>query len=222
MFGQAESDREWQIDPTELHHLRVLRLRVGDQIELMNGAGTIARGPISRMTKTAAYVTAEDTQFEAALVESRLAIALPMLKTMEDLLPGLVEVGVDDIVILHQDGCPKHKPEERWHKMLISAAKQCKRTWLPTLRVFAEWDEAQALLLSFDHRFLLEPTSDKTLLRQTPAAGSISCLLGNEEGLKLAVDPGFTPVCLGPNVLRAQTAAIVAAGTLSQWRNSLI
>jgi 16S rRNA (uracil1498-N3)-methyltransferase len=221
MFGQVEEDKEWQLHPTELHHLRVLRLRVGDHIELTDGAGKVARGPISRLTKTAAFVTAEHTQFSPPRVEGRLTLAFPALKTMEDLLPGLVEVGVDDIVVLHQEGCPRHKPEDRWHKVLISAAKQCKAVWLPTLRVIADWREAQDVLLQSGHRFLLDPLSDKMLLRQPPAAGSIVCLLGNEEGLKLPVDPGFSSVCLGPNVLRAQTAAIVAAGTLSQWRNPL-
>lgn len=116
-----------------------------------------------------------------------------------------------------------------WQSIAIAACEQCGGNRVPVIHevsAFASWAKAQpgartgqALLLS------LRPgtRSVRDTLR-TPGEGAeastpITFLSGPEGGLssaeeEVALSAGFVPVTLGPRVLRAETAALVALAAL--------
>ena len=122
---------------------------------------------------------------------------------------------------------------ERWQRILVQSAKQCKRAWLPQI---AHYDSVAHLTMQLAAND--DPTTtQKILLRGTPGdlalprlltarAGRVIVVAGGEKGLASAeeqalLDSGYQPASLGPFVLRAVTAAVAAAATMSLHRLDL-
>jgi 16S rRNA (uracil1498-N3)-methyltransferase len=165
--------------------------------------------------------------------------------SVDEILPALTELGVMTIHIFGQQETGKariaDKVIERWQRILLQSIKQCKRAWLPTLQVHKNVSQLlQATSEMNARRFVLVPGAAKTLLEatrdgslQSGAAGELAdvpasaskilgviAVIGGEIGLAppeqaALVAAGFTPVSLGPFILRAATAAVAASGVLA-------
>ena len=112
---------------------------------------------------------------------------------------------------------------KRWHRVIISATKQCKRPWLPELCEPQIFDESLTHLEKFSCCLILNPHLEqesppqhiKTVLRGVSQPTSIALFVGPEGGFSkqevtAAIESGCIPVTLGKNILRTETAAIVA------------
>jgi 16S rRNA (uracil1498-N3)-methyltransferase len=221
----------WSIHGEEFFHLRkVLRLAVGDLVEVFDGKGRWTEGAICELNRDDALVRAE-AFYEVPPVTSKLVLAFGALapQTVSELLPCLVELGVDACHIFRHEGLAKarlsEKNLERWEKITLGAAKQCKRAWLPELHI---WDSLQdcvdVLQKNCDEICVLHPGADKTLLDLNfKDTKSVGLLLGSEKGLNseemaFLKQLHFKEVNLGPRVLRSFTAAITATALMSAKR----
>ena len=118
-----------------------------------------------------------------------------------------------------EQAAPKRK--ERWERILLEAAQQCRRMTLPVIEAPVQLREALGIQAS--QRILLDETRRcPPLVDLTLRAGdSVALLLGPEGGWaererELALESGWMPRSLGPNVLRAETAGMAALATVSQ------
>ncbi len=221
-------DGIWTIDGSELHHLKkVLRLRPGDLVEVFNGCGYSGHGALLEASGELATVGVESTKFSPKM-ESSLILAIGALKpgTLEETLPFLVELGVDHIHTFLQDHAAKSrihdKAQERWQRIIVASSKQCKRPWLPTIHAWRSLDDLlNSDVLTSDHvRLTLSPDAEDSLISYPLADKRVMAVLGGELGLHdkelhSLHEKGFSPVSLGPHILRAVTAAIASAGVLS-------
>lgn len=216
-LAQQIDAQTWHITDDEAEHLsRVLRLEIGDAIEVTDGSGNWALGRLRNNRGKTIVVDCEP-----ALHESnppwQISLAVGALKPgmIDDLLPGLVELGVDQIMIFQQSGVAKARLSdsavERWQRILINAIKQCKRARLPTLRVFPTLSEL--LTRAEGCKIVLDPESPHPLYELVaPLATDLVFLAGGERGLdatelQAIKAAGFVGANLGPNILRAVTAA---------------
>jgi 16S rRNA (uracil1498-N3)-methyltransferase len=235
-FGSKTGPKTWALDTDEIEHLRkVLKLRVGDVIEVMDGRGIIGEGVLVNISKESALVET-NSEISTERPGSKLALAMGALKPgdVDDILTDLVELGMNEIHIFQQSDSAKYrtgdKPRERWQRLIRAAMKQCKSAWQPTIVVHNSLKDVLEELKSFDQKCVLDAAAEKNLLdlATTPIV-SMAVIIGSERGLNLEEGVlcekfGFLPAQMGAHVLRARTAAVAAAailGTLASRGNAI-
>ena len=221
-------------------HVQVLRLQPGDVITLFNGGPDIAgsggeyEATVTQMGRSHVQVQVgahRAVEREAAL-QVHLAVGMPANERMDWLVEKAAELGVSSIQplmtersVLRLSGERADKKQAHWQSVAVAACEQCGGNRVPRVHAvttLAQWlkeparsDAAQS------PRLLLSLRSESIGLREAahPTATDITFLSGPEGGLSpaeegAALAQGFTPVTLGPRVLRSETAAISAAAAL--------
>ncbi len=202
------------------HCLKVLRHRTGDILDAIDGAGAYYRVRIlgsSRNEVELEILERIENWGEHPYRINLLASPLRLRDRNEWLLEKAVELGVTDIFPIQSQHTVAHAgyKQERAHKIMLSALKQCKRSRLPVLhelQSFTQHINRQAaglrLIAQADHAVPLG-----TLSHEIDAHADISLWIGPEgdfspEELSTAIAAGFKPVHLGKQRLRTETAAI--------------
>ena len=223
------------ITDSEHHHLHnVLRITPGETVRIIDGQGKVYTAEVRNIsTKNASSETRIlSHEFHASVPPSMtLFQGLPKNDKMEMILQKTTEIGVTQIVPLHTEHAlqkPSQNRSERWHRVVIAATKQCKRAWLPELCDPQTFQESLTQLDHFSLRLFLNPAPNQAsstqhireVLRKTSQATTIALFVGPEGGFSrqegtAAIDNGCIPVTLGRNILRTETAAIVAAAAIA-------
>jgi 16S rRNA (uracil1498-N3)-methyltransferase len=213
------------------HAIKVLRLRRGDALTLFSGAGGEYLARIAGVER--ACVSVEVSDWLATERESPLSItlvqALQAGEKMDLTVQKAVELGVDRIVpvisrrsVLRLEGQRALRRLEHWRGVVVAACEQCGRNRLPEVLLperLEQWLRRKPTAGVV--RLMLAPAAGYSLanLSAPPAGGSIELLIGAEGGLapeeaRLAVLSGFLSVCLGPRVLRTETAGLAALAAI--------
>jgi len=220
-----------RLDEKASHHVAyVLRAKPGDSLVLFNGKGGEYTGVINRIDKK--YVEVEIKQFIAHEVESEVAISLAQGiargDKMDVIVQKSVELGVQTIMPLITERChfskssAQQKRLAHWQAVAISACEQCGRNRLPSITapiMFNEWIE----LAKADHCFVLSPYHAADMnFKNLPEIKSIILLVGSEGGLTddevhLAIHHQFSPLYLGPRILRTETASLAAISIIQAY-----
>jgi 16S rRNA (uracil1498-N3)-methyltransferase len=225
----------WQsstfLDEEESRHAsQVLRLRIGDEIEVFDGAGRRATAEITATAKNQVQVqlaTAEQsmpTQPRITLVQ-----AIPKGKTFEWIIEKAVELGVSEVIplisrhtVVQYDASEAAKKTAKWQRVALESCKQCGQDHLPIIREPISW----ASWISSVHRGLCIMASLaegagrlRLLMEKHQPITEATILIGPEgdfsaEETSQALAHGFQPVTLGRIILRAETAAIFALSSL--------
>ena len=221
---------ETRLPPDAAHHAgRVLRLEVGDPVALFDGRGGEFEARITRMergdvwAKTGAH---RDIERESGL-QVVLAQGLSSGDRMDFTLQKAVELGVGAIQPLATERSVVKLRDERaqrriehWQNLVIAACEQCGRNRVPQVAPVLDFRQWIAQLPASDEaRFLMSPGAPVSLKEFAPAPQRILLLAGPEGGLspveaEVAESRGFTPVRLGPRVLRTETAAVAALAAM--------
>lgn len=205
---------------------RVRRARPGDPVELVDGSGRRAAAVILRITD-------EQTTLHAGPPEA-IAARPPLVRALVPLIKGdrmdaciekLVEVGADAIVVwpaarsvARLDDARRDARIARYRAIAQAAARQSGRAQVPEV-ASAESLAAALAGLPDGQRLVLDPTNDTPLdTALTPGTASdVTVISGPEGGLA----PGefdqltsFTPLGLGPRILRAETAPVIAVALI--------
>ncbi len=211
------------------HAVTVSRVRVGETLQLGDGAGTLARGTVIRAD--AAELVLEVEAVERIPVRTpRILLAQALAKGDRDELAvqAATELGVDGVLpwsaarsISRWQGPKVAKGRERWSSIVREAAKQSIRPWLPEVRDLTTTKEL-AVLAATTRMLLLEPTASDALSALPDAQGQrdIVLVVGPEGGiapeeLETLTRAGATSVRLGPEVLRTSTAGPAAIAVLN-------
>jgi 16S rRNA (uracil1498-N3)-methyltransferase len=151
---------------------------------------------------------------------------------MEWAIEKAVELGAERIIPVIARRTEKHlaiaapKRSERWRRIAREAAQQSRRAGLPEITdplklaevipvvhgpsiVLAEAERVQSL---------------KEIVQQLPQEQRLALAVGPEGGwtadeLKLFADSHWRPASLGPNILRAETAAIAALAVVTALKD---
>ncbi|MDE7457575.1 MAG: 16S rRNA (uracil(1498)-N(3))-methyltransferase [Muribaculaceae bacterium] len=207
------------------HCCKVLRMQSGDEIEIVDGRGSLYRCRI---------VTAHHKRTEVEIIERidlppvwncdiTVAVApTKHLDRMEWLVEKLVEIGVNRIVpIKCMRSERKEIKVERLEKIAVSAMKQSLKAVLPAIDEMTPLPVFLASLPDGSQRFVAycdDWVERRLLAREYRPGSSVAVLIGPEgdfspEEIRMALDAGFVPVTLGDNRLRTETAALVACDT---------
>ena len=206
----------------EFHHsIRVVRARVGEEVELFDRAGNAARGVVESIDRDRAVINVgEALPSRESPLAIHLAMAIIQLEKFELVLQKATELGVKTIIPLVTERV-ELRPErysgktERWNKIIFEAVKQCGRTVVPKIEAPATFDE---VLKRSGEKILFDADTPPTANRQPPT--DVTLLIGPEGGwsdeeLRRARDHNVHLERLGPRRLRAETAAISAVSVIA-------
>lgn len=228
------SAAEWTDDALTLggdeaaHCGRVLRKQCGDEIEIFDGAGRVARAVIDRVSKgeVRARIAALH-QHDPLPYAVHLLPALIKAEPFEWLLEKAVELGaaaiqpvVTERAMVHLSGDHLDKKLAKWRRHMIESAKQCHTPFVPELKAPLPFAGAVADLPG-DALKILPSLSEHSRTLHGIASGAERAFvaIGPEGDFtsaeeELARRNGFQPVTLGPLVLRAETAAVATLAIL--------
>jgi len=224
-----------RLDPSESHHARsVLRIKEGDRCAIFDGKGKELQADVTHVGKHQLTFRELSAQYSKPLPFSiHLAQALTKGKSWGLILEKSTELGVTSILpVLSDRSVTRVQPEEthkqsKWKQEIIAACKQSGRNYLPHL--------SPITTVSRLNEALPVPQAPKLIASLQPGALPLSLALDQamatetQSDITIAVGPegdfspaelgqfqaeGYQPVTLGPNVLRAETAAIYLCAVL--------
>jgi 16S rRNA (uracil1498-N3)-methyltransferase len=216
----------------EARHLtRVLRAGVGDQYEISdNQAAFLAEIAEARGDRVVFRLVEPIATAEPA-VRITLLVSLIKFDRFEWIIEKATELGVERIVPVDAARSEKglfeasRKRAERWNRIARESSQQSRRVRTPEILPAIRFQAAIAE--QADYRYLLEEMTAPGLLRMLPAERTRSAraalLVGPEGGWtgaerQMATAAGWQPVSLGPQILRAETAATAAiAIVVNAW-----
>ncbi len=220
------------VDGASLKHLLVLRAKPGDQVYLFDGCGHEVEAELLEINTSGARLEVLRTVGEAmeSPFDCWLIQALPVrLPRMDTIVRQVTELGVSRIVPVSAErsqvrggGSGLAKKTERWRRIADAAVEQSRRQRVPTIDAPCEvtslpWAELPELVL------LLDPGADGDAWDRalSSAVGSVAVMVGPEGGwssgeVAAGVDNGAVPVGMGPRILRADTAGVVAVALLQR------
>lgn len=238
-FYVPQAERLTELPEEEaLHALRVLRLKEGDELMLMDGEGSFFRAEVTMTAgKHCMYHIVETLPQERPWKgHIHLAIApTKMLDRIEWLAEKATEVGIDELSLLDCRFSERRTVKlPRLEKIVVSAVKQSRKAWMPKLN---EMEDFRRFISAHQHgrRYiahcydevprmnLFEELygglyADFTTNKEQEAQGTSDetlVLVGPEgdfsiDEVRMAVDAGFVSVDLGKSRLRTETAGLAA------------
>jgi len=203
------------------HAARVLRLQPGDPVTLFNGQGGEFTATIVAIGRDAVEVEVgahQSVERESPLTVT-LVQALSSGERMDLTIQKAVELGVSCIVPVESErsvvrlrGERADKRVTHWRQIVIAACEQCGRNRIPEVEAPVSLSTRLAGQEGDALRWILLPGAERTLREQPRPDRPIELLVGPEGGFAEAEvervrAAGFLPLCLGPRVLRTETAA---------------
>ena len=219
------------LEGSDLHHLRdVLRLGPDENVELITYSGRY-QAKIIQLKKNGSELL---IQSEISKKESKYRLILwqSIIKSgkMDEVMDKATEMGVSEIVpLITERSAPMLQPKaenksriQRWQRIVITAAKQSRRDFVPIvsspvplvslLHTLTDTDELRI--------FFWECAEQRDLseyLRSKPKSHNIILLIGPEGGFSqeeasAILQKGFMTASLGPTILRAENAGFFALG----------
>jgi len=213
----------------EAHHLaHVLRLTVGAAVSVFDGRGLECRGRVESVTGSRVVVRAGERIASAPEPRVRLCVAHALLKgrTLDAVVRDVTMVGAAEIQpLLTERTEARPRDVERWSRIAVASAKQCRRAVVPVvqrparLEVLLEGDPSPVRLL------LVEPEADRAApgalagLADVPPPDAATIVVGPEGGwsageVRAATAAGCLPITLGRRTWRADAAAVCAIAVL--------
>ena len=217
-----------ELPEAQAHYIsRVLRLGVGDAVQLFDGSGLEYRGELIEVGKKSVRVALHEQLdgLAASPLQIHLGQGLSRGERMDWAIQKAVELGVAEITPIVSERCEVRLKDERadkrlahWRQVAISACEQCGRSRLPLIHAPLTLDDWLAQVEA-DLKLVLHPVAEPLTSHAKPA--SLAFLIGPEGGLSdaevdQAVERGFAAARLGPRVLRTETAPVVALSVAQQ------
>jgi 16S rRNA (uracil1498-N3)-methyltransferase len=206
------------------HAFGSLRLRAGDRVVLTDGVGSVTGAELTRCVRSDVIAVVDEVVTRVLpLPGPTVALGVLHTKAMDWAVQKAVEVGAAAFVPLLCDrsqGSHQRTLErvEHWRRVARQALKQCRRPW--AMEVESPLTMAEVLGGRLLPGLVAAPEG------LTDVSGLIShwmtLLVGPEGGLTLEerealAGAGWSPIALGPHILRAETAVVVGAALLTRY-----
>lgn len=216
-------------DEEASHAVRVLRLKPGDELMLIDGQGCFYRAEVTLSSNHACLYHILETMPQERQWQGHLHLAIAptkMMERMEWMVEKATEVGIDEVSFLDCQFSERRQLKlQRLDKIVVSAVKQSRKAWKPVLNDLCPFD-----------RFLQSHTTGRRYIAHcydevprvslfeelqkgvcnTPLRDADTLVLIGPEGdfsideVRRAVAAGYVSVDLGKSRLRTETAGLAA------------
>ena len=207
-----------------MHATRVLRLKAGDEIFLMDGVGNYYRAQVTIAATHHCYYEILEHLPQEPEWKGHLHLAIAptkMMDRMEWLVEKATEIGVDEISFLNCKFSERKLLKlPRLEKIVISAVKQSHKAWNPVLHEMVSFKDfirqpregGKFIAHCYDQ---IPRTYLFDELRKSSAPEELTVMIGPEgdfsiDEVKDAVEAGYQSVHLGTSRLRTETAGLSA------------
>ncbi len=202
-------------------HVRVLRLRQGDDVVLFDGKGRAAEGVLDSLADPVSCSVSAPTMAATPSTRLSLMLAIPKGSKLDDCVRTATELGVDEVLLTQTERTvPRWDPQraqtrlDRLARIACEAAAQSERSEVPIIhppRTCEGWlgdVPPRTAGVVFAAR-----ASERLRIDGTPE--QVWCAIGPEGGfteaeLSLFERAGFAAASLGTLVLRVETAVPAA------------
>lgn len=207
------------------HCVRVLRLRQGDKVQLIDGQGGWHEGEIDDANAKACTVMISSSKHSHGKRPFALRMAVAPTKNIERFewfLEKATELGIERITPVTCEHSERTilKPD-RLTRVLVSSMKQSLRAYLPVLDPLTKFSDLIKEQWSGQKFIAHCRANSKPLLKDVYTPGADAMVLIGPEGdfsdaeITMALRMGFKEVSLGPSRLRTETAALAACHTVN-------
>lgn len=210
----------------DAEHIKVLRLRPGEDLVICDGQGKDYKCRLISSDKEEAQAEVIEVvpcKGEPS-VRVKVLCGLPKGDKTEYIIQKSVEAGAEEILFFQSDRCvarpeAPEKKLERWQRIAEEAAKQSGRGIIPRVDWLGEYANALNAAVQTELPLLMYETGEREgldrVLRENPGVSSAAILTGPEGGfaefeVKLARIAGLHICSLGERILRCETAPVVA------------
>ena len=232
---QVNGDSASLLGDHAVHLVRVLRAKVGEEFDIAitaDGQARVRRGTITSISDNRVDFALGDVLNAALNVAPKITLALAIFKfdRMEWALEKCTEIGVVRIMPVIARRSDSHlvgasiKRHDRWQRIVSQAAEQSRRSAPPDITTPVKIKDLPAALSAgaATRIVLAESLADakneemrlSDILQPRPTEATLA--IGPEGGwaddeLEWFREAGWIAASLGPTILRAETAAIVAS-----------
>ncbi len=230
------TEGELTLDERESHHAAtVLRVRAGERVAVLDGAGRELMCTVATLDKRATRLSVQqENRIEPLPYRITLLQALTKGKSMDFIIQKATELCVHRVVTLAagrsvtqvEDGAAK---VDKWRAIAIDSIKQCGSPWLPVIeppvtpREFLARDETfdLPLIASLQGRTRHPREYISTYKSEHSAPPDSICVWIGPEGdftpeeSNEILSAGAHPITLGKAILRSETAALYCLSVLN-------
>ncbi|MBQ2674305.1 MAG: 16S rRNA (uracil(1498)-N(3))-methyltransferase [Prevotella sp.] len=207
-----------------MHALRVLRLKSGDEMMLMDGKGSFYRAEVTLAHTHHCFYEIKESLPQQPQWKGRVHLAIAPTKLMdriEWMTEKAVEIGIDELSFLNCQFSERRVVKvPRIDKIVVSAVKQSRKAWKPAVNEIVSFAD-----------FIAQPREDRKYIAhcydeiprtylyeelQKPSDSDDALVLIGPEGdfsideVRKAVANGYQSVHLGESRLRTETAGLAA------------
>ena len=225
--SQVAEDTVTITGPDVNHMKNVLRMKPGEALLVSDGTGNDYQCEIERLEADRAVVRICQAFCSQMELPSPIWLfqGLPKADKLEFIIQKAVELGAEAVVpvatknaVVRLDEKKAQSKRKRWQSIAESAAKQSKRSRIPSVETVMSLKEAFGFIKEQGFDLCLIPYEQaqgmetmKEALAQVSSGQSIAVFIGPEGGfdeseIKLALEHGVRPVSLGKRILRTETA----------------
>ena len=227
-----------RLEGREVHHaLHVLRLKRGDEVVILDGAGNEFFCAVENLSRDSVSLLVEKNNFVSPPpCQITLLVGIPKGKIIENIIQKSVELGARCVVpllaervVTQLDEHSREQKREQWQQVAVEAIKQCGAAWLPKIETPSTIEN----FLARKDKFELSLVGSLQKKRRHPREifqeferqngrppKTIAVWIGPEgdftlDELQTIQNSGAQPISLGNLVLRVETAAIYCLSILN-------
>lgn len=229
--ADAKVGDEVVLSEQESHHAIVARVRVGEQVWLTSGEGTLAKAEVTAVERKSVALHVLSTQrFDQPQPRITLVQALAKGDRSDIAITAATELGVDAVIpwqaarsVVQWRGDKAVKGVDRWRSAVTEAAKQSIRPRIPIVHPLMSTTEIAGLP---EMLVVLHPDAAQGF-ESIPTDRDLAFIVGPEGGvapseLERFAEAGAHIVHMGPEVLRTSTAGLASIAAMSimlgRWR----
>lgn len=213
-------ESEALLDGEEFTHAKtVLRVEEGSEITLLDNGGNEYTAIVAKIGKRdlTAHITGVNVGEREPKADIYLLCGALKGDKTELVVQKATELGVKAIGVFSSDYCSAYMNAnklERLNKVAKEAAKQCLRAVAPKVTYFESFDQALASASEYENKLFACEFAGRSDADMSRLSGSCALVVGSEGGFsdeefsRAKEKYGFSGICLGKRILRAETAAI--------------
>lgn len=224
-FCPALAGSTARLDEAESHHaLHVLRLKVGDDVELFDGSGASASAAVTDVSRKSVVVKIEQRRPEVPRRRPQLIVAAapPRGDRLKSMVEKLTELGVDELIPLRtvrSVNDPRQSKLEKLRGTVIAAMKQSGRNRLMTVHPTTDLSVVLRSASVEQQRIHIAHPGDSGTVPDSEVTADSVLLIGPEGGFTReevlqATDYAAARLSWPEGILRIETATVVFASLL--------
>ena len=225
-FYVPDAAQQTELPPDECAHaIRVLRLKVGDELFLMDGVGNYYRAQVTSASSHHCGYEILETLPQQRQWQGNVHLAIAptkMMDRMEWMAEKVTEIGIDELTFLDCQFSERQVVKlPRIEKIVVSAVKQSHKAWMPVVhemtafKTFISQPREGRKYIAHCYEEIPRSYLFDALGQESTDAEDVTVLIGPEgdfsiDEVRQAVAAGYQSVHLGQSRLRTETAGLSA------------